>query len=208
MSTLNGALKQAEQFKNKYGNYSGPGSLPEVTGLVIRFIDYVLERYEMNNIIDAPCGDWSWMKYINLKGKTYLGFDIVDFIIQENIKNHTREGIYFKVMDIVNQEIVTTPHVIICRDFLFHLRDCDILKVLQNFKNSRAKYIITTSFDYIEENEEFRPFSPEGQYGFRKVNLQKAPFNFPDTIEKIYETTDYQCKGRMVGLWELQMLLK
>lgn len=203
MSTLDGALKQAEQFKKKYGNYSGPGSLPDVIGGIIVFTNYIIGKYKIKSIIDAPCGDWSWMQYIELKDIDYLGYDIVDFIIKENIEDYCRDNILFEIKDIINTEIPREVDLIICRDFLFHLRDDDILKVINNFKQTGSKYLISTSFDKVKVNPKFNSFNYSAEYGFRMINLELPPFNLGKPIENFNETEDYQCKGRMVGLWNL-----
>ena len=201
--TLSGAKKQADQFKEKYGNYSGPGSLQEVTKPVIDFVNYLIKKYNIKRILDAPCGDWSWMQYVDLSGVDYVGYDILEKVIVENIDKYSRENVFFEMKDIINEDIPIVPDLVICRDFLFHLPDEAITQVINNICNSGAKYFISTSFDYIRTNEEFTPFSFCNNYGFRRLNLEKEPVSIYPPIEKVYETDSYQCKGRMVGLWEM-----
>lgn len=206
MSTLKGALKHAEQFKTKYGNYSGPGSLPEVTAGVTEFVNYIIRRYHISSIIDAPCGDWGWFKNVNLMGTMYCGIDIVDYIIKENHQKYGCRNIQFYQADIIQRGIPRHSDLIICRDFLFHLADTDIKKVLRHFKKTTAKFLMATSFDYVDSNPVFQPFNFCDEYGFRILNMERPPFNFPEPIERLRETEQYQCKGRMVGLWEMEKI--
>lgn len=37
----------------------------------------MLKKYSIKSILDIPCGDFSWMKKIELDGIEYIGADIV-----------------------------------------------------------------------------------------------------------------------------------
>ena len=66
---------------------SGPGSTIENT---INFYDALLrlvQNYKIRILLDVPCGDFNWMKELNLQLDNYIGMDVVDKLIQENARN-------------------------------------------------------------------------------------------------------------------------
>lgn len=195
---LQGAVNQAETFKVKYGNLSGPGSLMKTTKEVRLFIPYLIMKYGIKTINDAPCGDHSWMQYIDLQGASYKGFDIVDFVLEEAKRNSPTR--LFSKHDIV-QEILPPADLIISRDFLFHIDNKSIVKVIENFKQSKARYLLSTTFD-CPTNEDLRIKEIEYGYGWRKINLREEPFNLGEPIEIVKEMHPRN-EGRSVGLWEI-----
>jgi hypothetical protein len=76
----------ADTFRNIYlHNYwgssetvSGTGSEKNQTSLIKEHLPLLLEKYQCKTILDAPCGDYQWMKTIVDEGSFfYIGADIV-----------------------------------------------------------------------------------------------------------------------------------
>lgn len=57
---------------------SGTGSYLESTKHLIRELPFLFSRYGIRSILDIPCGDFNWMKEVNLSGINYIG----DFIVE------------------------------------------------------------------------------------------------------------------------------
>ena len=74
----------------------------------------------------------------------YTGYEIVPELIELHNKNHPE-------LETRQWDIVTDPphkkfDLILNRHMLQHLKQTDALKVLENFSESRSKYLLSTTF--------------------------------------------------------------
>lgn len=190
------AYEQVSYHKQHTGSWSGPGSTLAAAREIIEFLPRMIRTYGIESIGDMPCGDWTWMKEVDLSGVGYTGYDIVEFLIVENRRRYP--DVDFEVLDIVNDGIGKFD-LIICRDFLFHVSTEDAVRVLAKFRESGSRYLLSTTFDDLEANTDL----PEGaRYGYREINLEGHPYNMGKPLEYIREK-HVECHNRMVGLWRL-----
>jgi SAM-dependent methyltransferase len=181
---------------------SGPGSDLSATAAVREALPALLKSIGARTLLDAPCGDFFWMKEARLDLDRYIGADIVAAIIAENSRIHADAKREFRVLDITSDALPNVD-VILCRDCLVHLPYAAILSAVQNFKRSGSKYLLTTTFTARSENHDI----PAGSW--RPLNLQAAPFNFPPPERLIDErcTEDGgQYPDKSMGLWKIEML--
>jgi len=152
---------------------SGPGSDYEQTKFLIPELNIMLKSLNIKSMLDIPCGDFNWMKQVDLSKIYYHGADIVEPMIERNKKKYQSENIKFSVIDLVNHELPKVD-LIMVRDCLVHLPTKDVFKALNNIKNSGSKYLLTTNFlwNHQEANQEINV----GQW--RRINLQKTPYSF------------------------------
>jgi hypothetical protein len=179
---------------------SGEGSNMEQTAEIRRRIPEVIKKYNIESMLDAPCGDFFWMKETSLGLKKYIGADIVDTLIQKNIKQFGNETTEFVCLNLVEDQLPKVD-LIICRDCLVHLTFEHAKKMISNFKKSGAKYLLTTSFNQRDLNADL-----VGKDIWRPLNLQIAPFDFPEPLEVIDEKcTEYHGKfaDKQLVLWLL-----
>ena len=157
---------------------SGSGSNLESTKNLRLKLPELINEFKINSILDAPCGDFYWMKYIvnNLK-INYMGGDIVNEIIVENNKKYKSSNINFQKIDIINDKLPDAD-LIICRDCLFHFSYEDIFKFFENFINSNIDLILTTSHNNIQNDKFFFENKDILTGDFRKIDLFSEPFNF------------------------------
>ena len=189
---------------NTWGNaesVSGPGSTLKVTAILRKELKGLLKRYGIEKINDAPCGDFNWMKKLRLQC-IYRGFDVVKDLIDRNNKLFSSANIHFYNVNLI-MDILPEADIIICRDLLAHLPTEDIFKVLSNFKKSKSKYLLTTTYT---RTKKINYDIPMGRG--RRINLCLPPFNFPQPIELINEgCTERYGHGidsdKCVGLWLL-----
>lgn len=159
---------------------SGPGSELSQTQELIKELPKFFERFEIKSILDAPCGDFNWMKHIDLKNIEYIGGDIVPAIIETNKNRFESHNIRFKVMDIIEDDLPNVD-LIIVRDCFVHFSYRNISKALNNIRKAGIQYIATTSFVNCPKNYDI----PTGEW--RLINLQLEPFNFPEPLYLIDE---------------------
>jgi hypothetical protein len=169
--------------KNLWGSSeskSGTGSELVQTKEIIFQINKLIQSYQIKSILDIPCGDFNWMRYVDLEKVQYIGSDVVDEIIENNNKKYKSPNIEFKVLDLINDKLPKVD-LIIVRDCFIHFSLENINTALINLKNSGSKFLLTTSF--MDCNENYNIIT--GSY--RKINLLKSPFNFSNPLLIINE---------------------
>lgn len=184
-------------LRNSWGHpesVSGSGSTIEATQVVRRVLPEIVENYRIRSVVDAPCGDFNWMRMLDLPVE-YIGCDVVPELVEINTANFARPGRSFAVLDITSDSLPAAD-LIICRDCLFHFSFVDIQRALRTIKASKSKYLLTTSYPNLKRNRNI----PTGDY--RRLNLQIAPFSFPPPILLIHEN-DPEGSDKSLGLWKI-----
>lgn len=175
---------------------SGRGSTLERTGVIRRELPALLESVGAKSLLDAPCGDFNWMRHVDLRGVKYLGADVVPELISRNLSTYGGAGRSFAVLDITRDELPKAD-VILCRDCLIHLSFKHARAAVDNFKRSNSTFLLATTHASVRENTDIRTG------GWRPVNLRLPPFNFPRPLRLLTEDAEL---GKCLGLWSLERL--
>lgn len=179
---------------------SGPGSDYAQTKFLIPELQIMLKDLNIKSMLDAPCGDFNWMKNVVLDNIKYRGCDIVEEVIKKNKKKYRSKNVRFSTLDIVEDKVPEVD-LILVRDCFVHLSNEDIFKALNNIKNSNSRYLLTTHFTWkhLDNNYDIRVGD------WRRVNLCESPFNFPSP-EKIIIEGNIQSNDRdkTMSLWQIK----
>jgi hypothetical protein len=167
---------------------SGTGSGLAATEKIRSGLLDAIKRFEVHTMIDAPCGDYSWVSAANLAVhlRSYIGLDIVPQVIARNTQLWGTEKISFELADLV-KAVPPRADLVLCRHLLIHLPLEDCVRVLRNFRNSGSRYLMITNQPLVERNDEIL-FT--GSY--RPINLCLPPFSFP---QPIWSVDDSQGQG-------------
>ena len=123
-------------------------------------------------MLDLPCGDFNWMRHVDLSGIEYTGGDIVKEIA-ENKRRHTRGPGTPVCPPRPRCRRPPRADLVFCRDCLVHLPYEDIFAAVENVRRSGAAWLATTTFTRRHQNDDL--------YGvWRPLNLQDPPFGFPE----------------------------
>lgn len=177
---------------------SGPGStVARGTDLRPALVE-LLTRYSVSTLLDAPCGDFNWMRYVTGGlNVSYVGIDVVETLIAQNQALHADQRHRFEWRD-VTRDPLPRADLILCRDALVHLSFADVRAALENFRRSGSRLLLTTTFIDLPRNEDTRTG------GWRPLNLQAEPFLFPEPIAMIDDLpAGGIAPGKRLGLWEL-----
>jgi len=160
---------------------SGIGSEKRHTTEIINAISYLYENYNIRNICDAGCGDLNWFPEILSKYKDikYTGIDIVSNLIENHKIKYPEHSFFCSELDSFNY---SKYDLIVCRDVLVHLPNEMILKIINMFRQSKTKYLLTTSFIAEYDNSNI----PVGNW--RPISLSENPFNFKKVKNMFSET--------------------
>jgi SAM-dependent methyltransferase len=179
---------------------SGDGSDLEQTTVVRKELSRLIADFNIRTLLDAPCGDFYWMKEVDRHGCRYLGVDIVPQMIAVNERNYGNDTTSFAVLDIMKDELPRVD-LILCRDCLVHLPLEAGVKALQAFFRSGSRYLLSTTYPGLVKRN--RPLYITGNW--RPLDLERAPFFLRAPLRVINEgcteTEDYAEKS--LGLWIL-----
>jgi hypothetical protein len=181
---------------------SGPGSDSYLTHNLIREMNALIKFFDIKSILDIPCGDWNYMKHIELDGISYIGADIVDPLIEQNRQKYESDTITFEVLDI-RHDYLPTVDLIIVRDCLVHLPNKDIVAALENIKRSESQYLLTTTFNFLSQE-----VNKDIEIGdWRKIDLMRSPFELISPLRLLMEVgSDWNTIDKCLGLWSIDQI--
>ncbi|NVK28767.1 MAG: class I SAM-dependent methyltransferase [Flavobacteriia bacterium] len=204
-------LNTAERFERIYQSndwkdqesVSGPGSSKEQTEEVVRILNKVITEYKIQRIADIPCGDFGWMKDVDLNGASYIGGDIVKELIKENTNRYVdRAECSFELIDLLSDPIPNAD-LLLVRDCTVHLSHEQVHLALENIRKSNVKYLLTTTFTEVDKNADIHTGD------WRPLNMCRAPFNLPEP-KAVFNEKCTENNGRYadksLALWEVDKL--
>lgn len=181
---------------------SGRGSDSDQVKDLVEELPILFRELGIQSILDLPCGDFNWMKNIDLEGYNYIGADIVKQIIVNNNSTHARNGVEFRQIDLINDDLPKVD-LILNRDCLIHFSNADVLKALKNVCRSGSRYFLTTTFMDLGYNKDI----PTGRW--RKLDLCAQPFNLPKPERSINENKNRSSyKDKTLSLWEVSAIAR
>lgn len=176
---------------------SGPGSNVVQSRAVRQGLPALLDELSIETVLDVPCGDFNWMKEVALELKRYIGADIVQQLVADNVRRYGSERVKFLALDILRNDLPEVD-LVLCRDLLVHFSKRDIFKATKQLKRSKSTYLLATTFANLNENVEIMT----GEW--RPINLCLPPFNFPKPLKTIDEQFEIENGARKtLGLWRI-----
>ena len=179
---------------------SGLGSENAATAAIRDALPVLLQRLEARSLLDAPCGDATWIMDC-VDGLDYIGVDIVPSLIAANTDRAARGEIAGRfVLADITRDSLPSAEVILCRDCLVHLSFDNIRRAVGRFRASGAEWLLTTTFPEWDVNSDCE----DGDW--RALNLQRAPFDWPAPMELINERCgegDGSWRDKSLALWRI-----
>lgn len=176
---------------------SGHGSSLITTQIVRDELSKLCASLEIKTVLDIGCGDFYWMRTVDLHGAEYIGVDIVPEMIKKNCETYADEKHTFLCLNSA-EDSLPKADLVICRDVLMHLSFPTVYKVLQNIKASGSKYALMTTHLSTTRNENIVC----GRHWPYKLTI--APFNLPEPIALIEELCAEKFardQRKALGLW-------
>lgn len=170
-------MNTMEIWKNRYqnGGNSGSGSYNELYIFKRDIINDIINKNDIQSIIDFGCGDGNQIKEINTKN--YIGIDIADTSIKickmkYNNDNTKKFYTYDEIDNIKLQSDLTMS-----LDVLYHILEEDLyFNYLKNLFSCSSNYVLIYSNNYnghIEGHIYTRKFTDNVENMFPNWELQK-----------------------------------
>ena len=186
--------------KNKWGDRntrSGKGSNLERTRRLRQALPSALAQLGVMSLLDIPCGDFFWMKEIDLQIDLYLGADIVPALITANTEKYGNSSVRFVHLDLL-RDTLPRADAILCRECLVHFSFADVRLAIANIKSSGASHLLTTHFPDIDSNLDITT----GKH--RPLNMCLEPFNWPKPVIQITEGDAGSNRGqKCLSIWSI-----
>lgn len=181
---------------------SGAGSTRFQTRVIRQKIPDLFRELGVKSLVDIPCGDFHWMRDVDLTDIHYTGADVVDEMVR---KNQLLFGGSLRAFECVN--LITGPlpdaDLVFCRDCLVHLPFEDALAAIETIRQSKCKWLLTTTFTRDTPNADL------DAAGWRALNLTLPPFNLPPPTMMISEKCTEAgglAGDKSLGLWRISDL--
>lgn len=156
---------------------SGIGSHKIYTRRFVSHVNRIIEEKQIKTIFDASCGDWNWMRDVNLNGIEYVGNDISSVVIEHNKdKYDDAENVHFLCGDCLEhlQEKKNNSYdLCVLRQTLEHLSNEDCIDIVSEVKRTSRYAIITSGTP--SETSNSRDFVCDG-VSSRTITLDMSPF--------------------------------
>lgn len=188
--------------ENKWGDkhsVSGTGSNSEQSKVIVQALPALFSSLGVRTFLDLPCGDFYWMKDVDLTDIHYTGGDLVPELVKQNQEKFGSDRIQFSRINLLVDRLPQVD-LILCRDCLVHLSFAEGLRALRNICASESTYLLTTTFPGHPDNRDILTG------GWRTLNLQAPPFSLPPPLQLInegcMEAPDVADKS--LGLWKIE----
>ncbi len=182
---------------NGWGNAesrSGHGSTLHATAVVRDRLNALFAKLGIDILVDAGCGDINWMQTISDGLRLYIGFDIVEDLVNDlRDRYRQRRNHFFGVADLVVDRL-PKGDAVLCRDCLTHLPPAQALTALAQLKGSGARYLIATTHAAGRN----RWVATGGWY---PMDLTAPPFKLPNPLHMISEELPGTTKS--LAVWRL-----
>ena len=179
---------------------SGLGSSLAQTVAIRTDLPKLIREFGWRSMLDLPCGDFHWMSRVDLD-VDYVGADVVKELVRRNRAQYARDRRRFVELDLLSDALPTVD-LVLCRDCLVHFSDEHVRRALGSIVASGSEYLLTTTHPSQRGNRDVVTG------GFRPLNLQAPPFDFPPPIRLIDENCTHRgTRGRKcLGLWPIAEL--
>jgi len=176
---------------------SGLGSSLEATRRLRTELPLVLADLGVETLLDVPCGDFRWMREVDLGAIRYIGIDIVPEIVARNRELFGESDRRRFMEGDATRDGLPPADAILCRHLLPHLSFRDGLRVLDRFRGSGARWLLSTTFPAVETNYDVVTGD------FRAINLERPPFDLPSPVRTIDDSFAAN-RGHALAVWDLR----
>jgi hypothetical protein len=192
------AVFSAIHAKNIWRNSesrSGFGSTMDATREIREGIARLVDQLGIASILDAPCGDYNWMRSLAFEGD-YTGGDIVPDLVARNQQQYGDARHRFVELDLV-KDTLPAADLVLCRECLNHLSLSEASAAVDHMVPAARKVLMLTHYPSERVNAD-QPAS----FRYRPLNFTLAPFRLREPDLLIDESRTEA--GKSVACWFIE----
>jgi hypothetical protein len=181
------------------GSWDGPGSALAATQPVIDALPALLARLGVLTMLDLACGDWNWMRYVDLGDIEYTGWDVDPGRIARcnyriGIGDFTtvdRPNVHFEQVNALTAEPdqLSEWDLILARDFFAHLPTGHVMELVSKIKRGSNQWLLASTYPHCSDNTFVYNPAEYAWNGYMEhpINLEIEPFTL-HKVDSIVET--------------------
>ena len=173
----------------------GPGATLALTENLRTWLSELLRRAKIDTMLDAACGDWSWMRLVDLGATEYTGWDVDpgrigtcrERLLQGDFGAADRPNAQFECKNLltVGPGELRDYELVLCRDFLMHVTNEHIAAFLDKVCGGGNMLLLATTFPGADNQARVFDDATATWQGYMEqpVDLCSDPFSLPAPIE-------------------------
>lgn len=179
---------------------SGTGSdlwSPEAR-LAVTALEAVVDAFGIRSILDAACGDATWMVpyFVSRHPEiAYTGVDVVAEVVARNRQRHP--GLQFVTVDLSEQPLPGGSQLIFSKETINHMHLNDAQLAIRRFVATGAKYLLTNVHEGADNMEGLKKTC---HTTYIKYDYSAPPFE----LNRIARVVEYQGLNTSFTLYALQ----
>jgi SAM-dependent methyltransferase len=154
--------------------FSGGGSLLENAMPYYEYLIDFMREHNIRSVVDLGCGDWTLSRHIDWTGIDYIGYDVVESVIEKNIQKYACDNIHFVNANFLNTDLPEAD-LLICKHVLQHIPNKDVftfIKLLPKYKHC----LILDAMPVRQKNINHRILPEFPFWDDRGIDLTLPPF--------------------------------
>lgn len=198
------------------GSWDGPGSSLDSTEALRDALSAMLHRLGVKTMLDMACGDWNWMRLVDLGSIEYTGWDVDPGRIARcryriGIGDFTaidRPNVHFEQVNVLtaDETMLSEWDLVLARDFFAHLPNAYVLEIVQKLRKGGSQWLLASTYPTATNDFVYDP-SKYAWNGYMEhpINLSAEPFNLriKDMIEEEPGPGGVLTNQRILGLFDL-----
>jgi SAM-dependent methyltransferase len=136
---------QRAMWGGEIGNFfSGPGSDSDAAAHYAAGIAELIATRGIRSVVDLGCGDFRVAeRFLGDSDVSYMGVDVVEALVRQNIANHRNARIDFACRNIITDPL-PDGELCLIREVLQHLSNAQILRVIPKLRQYR--YVVYSDY--------------------------------------------------------------
>lgn len=171
------------------GSWDGPGSSLDCTERLRDELQAMLARLNVHTMLDVACGDWNWMRLVDLTGIEYTGWDVDPGRIARcryrigigDFTSTDRPNTHFEQVNALEADanLLSEYDLVLARDFLPHLPNGHIQEFLGKLTRGGSQWLLASTYPHVEDNTFTYDPTQYAWNGYMEhpINLEIPPFN-------------------------------
>jgi len=172
------------------GTNDGQGSTVLFAEDMILELPRLLAKWQIKTLLDASCGEFTWMRHVYLGDIKYIGADVIDAKLDKlrvDFPEHT-----WLELD-VTEDVLPSANLWMCRDTMIHFPQSHIIAALKNFLRSDITYLLVSH--QSTSNGDIQEFGD-----INLINWHDKPWGMPDPLDRMKD------RGRELLLFNKQQI--
>jgi SAM-dependent methyltransferase len=135
-----------------------------------QFVARFIERNRVRSVVDLGCGDWQFSRYINWDGTSYLGVDVVPFIVKRNAEKFGSETVRFQAFSGLPD--LPPADLLLCKDVMQHWPNDMVALALDSIRGKYRYVLLTNDEEPLDLQNRDIPLAD-----WRPLDVRRPPFN-------------------------------